>query len=76
MTWNYRIIKRETGVGPVWELYEVYYDKDGTPEFRTSEPVDFGSEDGPEGVIKSLEMALNDARTRPVLDDPWQDVAL
>lgn len=76
MSWNYRIVRCETGMGPVWELHEMYYDEDGTPKYRTSEPVDFVSDEGPEGVIKALEMALNDARTRPVMDDPWQDVAL
>ena len=36
----------------------------------TSEPISFvcGGEEGPEGIIQSLEMALRDARNRPVLE--------
>lgn len=73
MSWNYRIVRRETKDGPVWELHEVYYEENGTPKYRTQQPVGFGSDDGPEDVIRSLEMALVDARTRVVLDDPWPE---
>lgn len=69
MTWNYRIVRTETKDGPMWDLHEVYYDDAGRPIARTADPTDFGSDEGPEGVIASLEMALSDAKNRPVLLD-------
>lgn len=69
MTWNYRIVRSETKDGPMWALHEVYYDDDGHAIARTADPTDFGSDEGPEGVIVSLEMALSDAKGRPVLPD-------
>lgn len=71
MSWNYRIIRYEDGS---YGLHEVYYSKkDGQPIARTDRPVAFGccEDEGPEGVVQSLEMALNDAKSRDILDDPW-----
>lgn len=73
-TWNYRIVKTR-GEGPLgpWEAYElceVFYDDAGNPESRTG-AVGFAcdADEGPEGVTGSLEMALRDARDKPVLDE-------
>ena len=74
-TWNYRIVKTR-GEGPLglWEaygLYEVYYDAEGYPESRTGALASFAcdSDEGHEGILKSLELALKDAGTKPVLDE-------
>ena len=66
MTWNYRVIRHEEGH---LALHEVYYDDDGKPNGVTKEPVTFvtDSDEGITGIINSLEMALNDAREKPVL---------
>jgi len=63
MTWNYRILNH----GTHYALHEVYY-RDGKPASYTAEPVAFvcDPEDGAEGVIASLTMAL-EAGKRPVL---------
>lgn len=75
MSWNYRIV-RERGEGPSgpWEsfgLYEVYYDAEGRPEARMEGLASFAcdSDEGVEGIVGSLELALADARKRPVLDE-------
>ena len=74
-TWNYRIVlTRGDGPSGPWEaygLFEVHYDNAGRPEARTVDLASFAcdSDEGPEGIVGSLELALRDARTRPVLDD-------
>ncbi len=67
MTWNYRIIRHKEGH---FALHEVYYDDDGNPDGWTQDPITFvvDSDEGTAGLITSLEMALKDARDRPVLD--------
>jgi hypothetical protein len=70
MTWNYRIIKHDEPeyVGKEWfALHEVYTDN-GKMSW-TEDPISFvcDVEEGPEGITKSLETALSDARNRPVL---------
>ena len=70
LMWNYRIIKYCNGGG--YGLHEVYYDKEtGEPESRTEEPCHFfcWEDEGPTGIIKSLQMALDGALSTPVLDD-------
>lgn len=67
MSWNYRILKKTTTQGDYFAIHEVYYDK-GKENGWTKEPVTFIG-DTPEEVIRALEMALNDARKHPVLDD-------
>jgi hypothetical protein len=69
-TWNYRIIKHDgaDNAGHEWfGLHEVYTDDRGLS--WTENPLSFvcDTEEGSEGIIKSLEMALADARNRPVL---------
>jgi hypothetical protein len=68
MSWNYRIVRYRNGA---LALHEVHYDEKGEPKYRTNEPTDFvcDADEGPAGIVASLEMALNDARDRPVLDD-------
>ncbi len=66
MSWNYRIVQHDEG----WMgLHEVYYNDNGTPSLYTAKPVGFiATEDEDEtAIIESLELALRDARTRPVL---------
>jgi hypothetical protein len=74
MTWSYRIVKTKPNEQcrvPAIGLYEVYYNDKGEPWTRTQEPVDFNydAEDGPETIINALEMALNDAKRFPVIDE-------
>ena len=59
--WNYRIVRYDSGD---LALHEVYYHDDGTPKSMTSAPVTFAChpEEGRDGIIKSLEMALQCAR--------------
>ena len=70
MTWNYRIVKYRDGSG--FGLHEVYYDGQGEPENMTAEPADFvvDAEEGPDGIVRSLRMALVDAKRRGILDEP------
>jgi|SRR5579859_2809847 len=71
MSWNYRVIRHREPAGEEWfALHEVFYDEAGNPNGCTLEPIDFrcGIEEGPAGIARSLEMALEDARKRPVLD--------
>ena len=65
MTWNYRIVRRPGG----WlALHEVHYSEDGQPNSYTENAVSFcaDEQDGPAGIIIALEMALSEARERPV----------
>ena len=71
MTWNYRIILHPSvDNDDAWYgLHEVYYDADGNPESWTEDAVRFTCNDyeGPEGIHRSLVMALHDAMLKPVL---------
>ena len=67
--WNYRIVRHRGS--PEWfGVHEAYYNDDGNPIMMT-EPVTFScdQEEGPEGLVRSLEQALADARNRPVLHE-------
>lgn len=68
-TWNYRIVHHhqpEEWFG----LHEVFY-TGGRPTAMTVNQVTFAcdGEEGPEGIIQALKMALADATGRPVLDE-------
>lgn len=65
MTWNYRILDH----GDHFALHEVFYSPRGKPNGWTENAISFTAhpEEGAEGVIGSLEMALADARKHPVL---------
>jgi hypothetical protein len=68
MTWNYRIVRYADGSG--FGLHEVFYEN-GAAVSMTVAAIPFvsDSEEGPQGVIESLRMALADAENRPVLDE-------
>ena len=70
MTWGYRIIRHSGPRERHLALHEVYYGDDCRVHSWTENPISFGcgDEEGPEGIIQSLEMALHDAKTRPVLE--------
>ncbi len=70
MTWNYRILRHRKDGRTWYGLHEVYYRSDGRPRAYTADPISFycDEDEGPEGIAKSLRLALKDARTRPVLD--------
>lgn len=63
MTWNYRIIRHRDHVA----LHEVFYDKDGIAKSWTERAVSFVGNDEAD-LIRSLEMALKDAKNRPVFE--------
>jgi hypothetical protein len=72
MMWSYRILRRpepREEHGHYLALHEVFYDDDGRVHSWTENPISFvcGEDEGPEGIIGSLERALRDARRRPVL---------
>jgi hypothetical protein len=68
MTWNCCIVRYKNGD---FGLHEVYY-KDGAVIAMTESPmIACGQHEGPAGIIKSLEMALKDAKERLILDDPF-----
>ena len=70
--WNYRIVHRKTQGDHQhdwYELCEVYYDDDGTPYGRT-DALSFEGET-PEELIADLELALQSAKSRPVLVCPF-----
>lgn len=69
MHWNYRIVKTETKDGPDWGIYEVYYDENDKPIMRTVDPIAFTSDEGPEGVIDAINLALGTMKVHGVLDD-------
>jgi len=68
MSWNYRIIRHETNDEVWYAVHEVYYDKDGTLNGWTEDPVRFGGNDR-EDLLKGLAMALRDCRELPVLEE-------
>ena len=71
--WNYRICQHGDGH---FSLNEVYYDDEGKETSMTARAIGFvaDADEGPEGIVKSLEMALRDARERPVFKVPerWE----
>ena len=69
MTWNYRILRHRKGGHTWFALHEVFYD-DGRPTSYTAEPVGFvaDEDEGPAGIVGSLEDALDDAWRREVLE--------
>ncbi len=71
MSWNYRLVKHPSPVlGKFYyAVHEVYYNEDGSPKAMSTDSVSFGAET-PEEVIQSLEMALNDAKQRPIFEPP------
>jgi hypothetical protein len=70
MAWHYRIVKYRDDQG--YGLHEVYFNKRGEAWAMTSTPCSFAcdSEEGPEGVLGSLERATMDALTRGIFEEP------
>ena len=66
--WNYRVVEVRYDRETLYELHEVYYDNDNNPVARTSEAPGFAGEDLME-LIRSLQLALNDAQMRTILSD-------
>ena len=68
MTWNYRIIHYQQGG---YGLHEMFYNELGVIDGWTKEAVDFGCEEdeGKDGIISSLELALNDVKTADVIEE-------
>ena len=53
MTWNYRIVRKDTTDGEYYGVHEVYYDSDGNTEKATVDPI------GPAGdTLKELRQDL------------------
>jgi hypothetical protein len=69
MSWHYRIVRRRDGS---YCLHELFCDDTGQPWTMTIDPITFSSaaDVGPDGIIESLEMALKDARERPIFHEP------
>lgn len=67
MSWHYRVLRHSDGH---LALHEVYCDADGRPNGYTERPIGFvaNEEEGLSGIVQALEMALKDARERPILD--------
>lgn len=65
-SWNYRVIRRQVGDGMIYEVYEVYYNRDGDPVSMTAQPT------WPMGeTLKELSHDIENyakARDLPVLD--------
>lgn len=67
MSWHYRVLRHPDG----WlALHEVHCDETGRPHSYTTEAVSFGAnaDEGLDCIVHALEMALKDARERPILD--------
>jgi hypothetical protein len=69
MTWNYRVLRYTDGT---LALHEVFYDDEGRPNGYTARPISFAvdADEGHDGLIQSMKMALGDAIERPILDVP------
>jgi hypothetical protein len=67
MAWNYRVLRHPDGH---LALHEVYYDNAGKPISYTAKPIHFAvdEDEGLPGLTASLELALRDAKERPILD--------
>lgn len=67
MSWHYRVLRHPDGS---LALHEVYCDEAGRPHSYTEQPACFVAdvEEGLAGIVGALEMALKDARERPILD--------
>lgn len=65
MAWTYRIVDH----GQHFALHEVCVDDHGDPHEWVKRSIDFACDldDGPEGIITSLEQALIEAKAAPAL---------
>jgi hypothetical protein len=73
--WNYRIVRYRKQPGNL-VLHEVHYDDNDQVTALTEIAASFGCgvEEGKEGIISALRLALADAERFPILDEPlWSD---
>jgi len=81
--WNYRIVKKHHDFNGVryntYSIYEVFYNEEGKEDGMSVNPATFGTDDQGmeefrfdpvEELIESLEMALRDAKEKPVFEPP------
>lgn len=68
MTWNYRIVAIDVQGETEYGVYEVYYDDEDKPQYRTLNPTVFVG-DNKEEVLDSLIKAMLDIERYPVLTD-------
>jgi hypothetical protein len=66
MPWNHRIMAHNNGDNEVYfQIHEVYYDENGSPNSYTVNPVTIGGED-----LESIEWTLNkmlESLNKPIL---------
>jgi hypothetical protein len=67
-SWSYRIVHYKNGG---YGLHEVYYTDDGAVNGWTADPIDFAcdEDEGANGVLEGLKLALEDAIRWPVLEE-------
>jgi hypothetical protein len=73
--WNYRIFRYRKQPSNL-VLHEVHYDDNDRVTALTENAASFGcgAEEGKEGLISALRLALADAERLPILDEPpWID---
>ena len=75
MTWNYRNVQYAGGSG--FGLHDVGYNLMGEPVRMTENPAGFVSETR-DGVLGALDLALKEARHRPIFVPPpdWSKTSL
>lgn len=65
MTWHYGIVRHgDSSLG----LHEIYCDEAGRPNGYFPATFVANEEEGRAGIVGALEMALHDARERPIFD--------
>ena len=70
-SWNYRIVHYRNHPGN-FVLHEVHYGENGEITALTENAASFGcgAEEGKEGIISALRLALADAERLPILEEP------
>lgn len=58
MSWNHRIVRRNYSGDVMYEIHEVYYDKDGKVSGLTQEPISI-MEESLEDLKKTIERLQN-----------------
>lgn len=67
MSWNYRILKSESGGETTLALHEVYYNKDGTMGSWTEKPVSLEGYESVEELVDEVGLMATAIASRPVL---------
>lgn len=55
--WNYRVVKKESELGPYYQIYEAYYEADGELITTTVDPI-APMGDSVEGLKRDIELML------------------